>query len=46
MKKGQKSLAISLYFQDHTKTLQDSEVKTLMDNITKNLEKLNIHVRV
>jgi phenylalanyl-tRNA synthetase beta chain len=46
MKKGQKSLAISLYFQDHTKTLQDSEVKTLIDSITKNLEKLNIHVRV
>ena len=46
MKKGQKSLAISLFFQHHTRTLQDDEVNVLMENITVNLKNMNIHVRV
>ncbi len=46
MKKGQKSLAISLFFQHDTRTLQDDEVNVIMDNITINLKNMNIHVRV
>lgn len=46
MKKGQKSLAISLFFQHDTRTLQDDEVNLLMENITVNLKNMNIHVRV